>query len=156
MIELREPYGPRRVRPLGLWEPRGWKVKAYGIAYDGEEVDPDLVAASREAVEAVLPDPARSRERYGVGFAGVHDGRGGNLVFVDWWERENELHHVALVSDDESPLELEATPPNGPKACVWDLAVVDHERDAWVDHVLRNHEDPDVEGYLDDVLDGRV
>jgi hypothetical protein len=39
-------------------------------------------------------------------------------------------------------------PPDGPTACVWELLAFEHERGAWVEHVLARPADPDLEGYL--------
>jgi hypothetical protein len=58
----------------------------------------------------------------------VHDGRGGKL--------------------------RPATPAD-PIACVWDLSIVAHEREAWIRHVLAA-DVPDLNAYLDDQLDAEV
>jgi hypothetical protein len=103
----------------------------------------------------VLPSLAVTPTRYGVGFLGIHDGRGGNFVFADWWEQENELHHHVFFSTSDEPAELRRWAPDDPIACVWDLSVVAHERAAWIRHVLAA-EEPDLDGYLADVLSGSV
>jgi hypothetical protein len=85
---------------------------------------------------------------YGVGFVGIHEGKTGNFVFVDWWADENELHHHVYVSTSEEPNELEYMTPSGLTACVWDLFLIGHERDSWVNHILKQSANPDIEGYL--------
>jgi hypothetical protein len=38
----------------------------------------------------------------GVGFLGVHGGRGADFVCIDWWAEENESHHhVYLASHNQ-------------------------------------------------------
>jgi len=155
VIELAEPYAPRRVAPLGIWTLRGWSIKRYSIAYSGAVVRPELAAAAEVAAESILPEPAITESRYGVGFLGVHDGRGGNFVFVDWWEHENELHHHVLFSAAETPEKLRRQSEGDPIACVWDLSIVAHERAAWVRHVLAAS-DPDVAAYLADMTAGET
>jgi hypothetical protein len=103
-----------------------------------------------------LPRPAVTDDRYGVGFVGAHDGRSGNFVFVDWWAAEDELHHHTWFSSNEEPDKLRATGPDDFTACAWDLAVIGHERAAWVRHVLARAEGPDLDAYLGDQLDGDV
>jgi hypothetical protein len=76
-------------------------------------------------------------------------------VFVDWWEQENELHHHVFFSSSEEPGALRAGTAADPIACAWDLAVVAHERSAWVRHVLAA-DLPDVDAYLADRLSGAV
>lgn len=89
-----------------------------------------------------------------MGFLGVHDGRGGNFVFLDWWAQENELHHEVYFSATQRPGELRrGMPGEDPAACVWDLSVIAHEREAWIRHVLAAPEAPDLEAYLQDRLD---
>ena len=41
-------------------------------------------------------------------------------------------------------------------ACVWDLAVIGFEREAWLEAVLSNPRGPDVEAYLARRLSGEV
>jgi hypothetical protein len=148
-----EPWAPRSVRFLELWKHGGWRLKVYGIAYRGDRPSHALVSAAKEVAEAHLPTPASTDRRYGVGFLGVHEGRDGNLVFVDWWADENELHHLPFVAFPERPTALAPAGPEGPMACVWDLALVEHERRAWIDAALSGHGTPDLSRYLATRLD---
>ena len=154
-IDLTERYEPRPVVRLGLEERAGWRLKVYGIAHGRDEPRPELVAAALAAADERLPRPPATDERYGVGFLGIHDGRGGNFVFADWWGRENELHHHVFFSSHEEPAVLRAAAEGDPIACVWDLAVVAHERRAWIAHVLAP-ERPDLGAYLGDFLTGTI
>ena len=45
---------------------------------------------------------------------------------------------------------------NQPAGCVWELAVVDFERRAWIEDVLANPDGPDLERYLAPLRRGRV
>lgn len=150
MLRLLEPYSPRPIRFIELWEDGGWRIKVYGILYRGgaDRPDPELLTAARGAARARLPQPAVAEDRYGVGFLGVHRGRGANLVFVDWWASENELHHHVYRANPGTPAALTDVTPTGSAACVWDLRVIGFERDAWVETVLANPAGPDVDAYL--------
>jgi hypothetical protein len=154
-VVLAQGYTPRRVSPLGLWSGGGWRIKRYSIAHGREQARPELVAAADSLIAGVLPAPAVTATRYGVGFVGIHDGRGGNFVFVDWWEQENELHHRVFFSTSEEPGELRAATQEDPIACIWDLSVVAQEREAWIRHVLTARE-PDLEAYLADRVSGSI
>jgi hypothetical protein len=147
-VKLAEPYRPRPVRFLDLVELDGWRIKVYGIAYEGKQPEEVLVRAALDTARGSLPAPAIAEERYGVGFLGVHQGRGSNFVFLDWWAHENELHHHVWFSSKEAPSALRAAQPGDPIACAWDISVLAHEREAWVAHVLTRFDAPDVEGYL--------
>lgn len=155
MIALQEPYAPRPIRPLGLWEAAGWRLKQYGIARQGERPRPPLVAAAQATVEKTLPRFAEIR-LYGVGFVGIHDGRGANVVFLSVWADENELRHLVFVSPHERPEQLVEATGSGFIACVWDMAVLCFERAAWVETVLANPAGPDIGAYLGRWLDAQV
>ena len=141
-------YRTRPVSFLELWEIGDWKLKAYGITYAGALLEQNLVDASRQITIERLKVSASGTNHYGVGFVGIHQAKTGNFVFVDWWANENELHHHVYVSSSAEPAKLEYGTPNGPSACTWDLFLIGHERDAWVKHVLKHSEAPDLEGYL--------
>ena len=155
-IRLAEGYTPRPVTSLGVLEHAGWHMKLIGISYRDAQPRPELVDAAGRAARAVLPVPAVTPNRYGLGFVGIHDGRGACFVFVDWWEAENELHHHTFTAPQGAPEELVEVTGSGFAACAWDLAVMSHERDAWVRTVLANPAGPDPDGYLATRLAGHV
>lgn len=153
-IVLQEPHRPRPIRFLDLWQVDGWRLKAYGIAYGGRErPDARLVDAALDLARKALPSPPVTPARYGVGFVGVHEGRGMDVVFVCWWEDENELRYRSFVSPKGEPAFEERT-RDGNVICIWDLAVVGFERDAWASAVLANPKGPDVDEYLARRLNG--
>ena len=118
---LEEPYAPRPISALGVEVIDGWRVKVYGIAYDRPEPRKELVEAALAAAAARLPRPAVTSYWHGAAFLGVHDGRGANFVFVDWWQHENELRHHLYLSPSEAPTELRpAAIDVDPIACAWD------------------------------------
>lgn len=148
-MRLQEPYRTRPVRFLELWTGDGWRMKVYGIRHGHGSPSSELVEAALDRAAELLPRPAESDGRYGVGFIGVHEGRGSNFVFVDWWADENELHHHVYVSDPGRPGELEYRAPDGSVACVWDLAVLCFERQAWIESVLADPDPGGLERYLE-------
>lgn len=155
VVAVSERYAPRPVSALGTWQCGDWRMKKYAIAYARETARPELVGAAEATAADVLPTPAVTATRYGVGFLGIHDGRGGNFVFIDWSEQENELHHHVFFSTAAEPGSLRAASAGDPIACVWDLSVIAHERKAWLRHVLA----PDVanlDAYLADQLSGVI
>lgn len=157
MITLQEPYEPRPIRCLEIWGQAGWRMKMYGIRYGGDAPRPELVSTAKQIAMERLPSPAITTSRYGVGFIGVHDGRGANFIFVDWWANQNELYHHVYVGPAEQPSTLDyVTSKNSVTACIWDLAVMAHERDAWVRCVLNNPAGANIEAYLKTQLDAMV
>jgi hypothetical protein len=152
MLTLREPHATRPIRCLELWEPEGWRLKVYSIAYGRGIARPEVVEAAKRITRPALPPP-HAGGNHGVGWLGVHDGRGANFAFLDWWADENELHHHVWIAPGDKPTSFAPAPGNNPSVCVWDLAVQWHEREAWVRHILANTKGPDVESYLAQRLD---
>jgi hypothetical protein len=147
-FDAMETYTPRPVRCVDLWQMGAWRLKLYSIAYNRPIARLVVVQAARALVEQHLPHFAQGKTHYGVGFVGIHDGRGAIFVFMDFWAAENELHHHLFVAPADAPDCFEYVTPTGLTACVWDLRVLCHERQAWIDKVLANPQGPDLEGYL--------
>lgn len=146
-MQLKEPYRTRPIRFLELWQEGDWRLKVYGIAYERPLPRLELIEAAKRVARSHLLS-THGLNHYGVGFLGVHDGRGANFVFVDYWTDENELHHHVYVSPCDNPQLLKYMTPTGLIACVWDLRVMWFEREAWVETVLANPAGPDIEQYL--------
>ncbi len=155
-LKLSEPYVARAVRCLEIWPAGEWRMKVYGIAHRGDQPSQGLIAAGKKVAQRLLRDMAARHEHYGVGILGVHQGRGEDVVFVDWWADENELHHHVFTAPSMQPDRLQYALPDRPIICVWDLAVLAFERQAWLDTVLANPSGPDFEAYLATKLEGRL
>ncbi len=148
MFTLSEPCGLRAIRFLGVLEHQGWRLKQYGISYQGLRPRDSLLAEAQGIVAESMPMPAFTDSRYGVGYVGVHDGRGADFIFLDWWAHENELHHHVYVCEDKPSGVFKNVTGTSLTACVWDLRVMCFERQAWVDKVLRNPDGPDLDAYV--------
>ena len=145
---LEAPYRPRHVRFVRREEVDGWQLKLYGIALNGKEPDPGFVEATRDLAASVLPRPPNTDDRYGVAFATAHDAASLYIALIYWWQSENELHQRIYVSPKEDPISFQHV-ENQPAGCVWELAIVDFERRAWIEDVLANPGGPDLERYLE-------
>jgi hypothetical protein len=151
-----EPYKTRPIRYLGLWEFDHWRMKTYGIAYETPAPSAELVASARDIVERRIRESGNDTDHYGIGFVGIHQGKTGNFVFIDWWAKENELYHHVYISTKEQPQALKYMTPTGLSACTWDLHLIGFERDAWVETVLKRHPEPDLDAYLAHTLEADV
>ncbi|MGH3034940.1 MAG: isochorismatase [Gaiellaceae bacterium] len=145
---LEAPYEPRPIRFIRREDIDDWRLKLYGIALAGNEAREELVAATRDLAAAILPRPAVSDDRYGVGFATAHDAATFCIALIYWWQSANELHQRIYLSPQDDPAALTQV-ADQPAGCVWELAVVDFERRAWLEDVLANPSGPDVELYLE-------
>ena len=91
-------------------------------------------------------EPARTPARSGVAFVIVHLGTEALWANIGWWELD--LLYQRLLRADLGTTDLRPVPPDGPLACVWELLAIEHERSAWVEHVLTRPGRPDIDGYL--------
>jgi len=130
-------YQPRRVAFLG----RAGNIKHYGIAVGDGAARPALAAATRRVAADAVPAGA-------TGFTIAHDAATAALAIVYWWVNENELHARYFAAPHDDPGALAPLTDVG-LACVWELEVIDFERRAWLDDVLKNG---DPAAYLDRTL----
>ncbi|HEY7485144.1 MAG TPA: hypothetical protein VH912_11845 [Streptosporangiaceae bacterium] len=159
-VPLRGPHRPRAIRFLGLHETVGWTLKVYGIAAHGERPRQALVEAVRSMSSTVLPSPAvwsgdGDPDRYGVGFVILHDAGDYCFALFDWWAAENEIHQRLYSAPLDRP-DAMGPHPTPAIGCVWEMAVHDHERRAWLRHVLARPEGPDLGAYLRDRFEGDI
>jgi hypothetical protein len=117
-------YAPRHISFLEL----DGQLKHYGIGVDGAP-RPALAEATRRAAAEVVPDGA-------IGFTIAHDAASAGLGIVYWWANDNEIHMRAFASPKDDPGALAEANGTG-MACVWELEVIDFERRAWLEDVLK-------------------
>jgi hypothetical protein len=115
-----------------------WRLKVYGIGTHAPDARPEFVAATLDVAREALPEGG------GAGFVIAHDARAAGLGLVYWWAGENELHGRFFASPLEDPTAMVRNDGTG-LACVWELEVIDFERRAWLEHVLKND---DLDAYL--------
>jgi hypothetical protein len=149
------PHRPRFARFMRLAPVGGWHLKLYGIATHREHARPDLLNATLDLAATVLPQPPVTADHYGVGFAIAHDANAASIGIVYWWQSSNELHQRIHVGPLEPPSAMAPT-ENQAAGCVWELAVVEFERRAWLADVLARPEGPDLAAYLSRRFNGDV
>jgi hypothetical protein len=128
----------RSIRYIGREDLGDWRVKVYGIGTHAPDARPEFVSATLRAAREALPDGG------GLGFVIAHDARTAGLGLVYWWANDNEIHGRFFASPLDDPEALAPTDGTG-LACVWELEVIDFERRAFLEDVLRND---DVDAYL--------
>jgi hypothetical protein len=132
-------YRSRSIRFIRNEQIGEWTMKVYGIGTHAPDARPEFVAATLDAARTALPEGG------GAGFVIAHDATTAGLGLVYWWANENEIHGRFFLSplDDAS----NTTPIDGTGlACVWELEILDFERRAWLEDVLKND---DVGAYLE-------
>ena len=127
----------------------GWRIKTYGVAITRPRTE--LVGAAKRLATSVLPERPDLDGAYGVGFLIIHDTKHCCLVTIDWWMRTDELHQRAFVAPADEPRSLQPL-TTATIGRISGLAILDHERQAWLRNVLDRPAGPDIDAYLADVL----
>ena len=147
-------YRPRSVKWLGLSSINAWLVKTYSIAHQRTRPNEAVVNAALAVAATALPADPLANGAHGVGMLIVHEGLHANYALISWWYGGDMLEHRVHAAPLAAPTAFEHRP--GLLACVWEMAVYAHERDAWVRHVMAAPGERSFERYLGDVLQGRV
>jgi hypothetical protein len=137
--DLTQTYAPRLAEFVSEERFGDWRLKLYGLADPEKGVRGELLDAARELAERSLPD-----EGYGAAFAIAHDAAY-PIALIYWWQGVNELHRRAYVGEEIDALEIVELTPAG---CVYELAIVEFERRAWIDDVIGNPDGPDLDRYM--------
>ncbi len=129
------PFQQRSIRALGLLRHDHWCFRSFSI-----QAKPlaNPLRAFRPAIDrllAMLPTPAATARRLGVGFLLLHHGRNSDFAVLGWWDNENELPLRLLVRDHGKRRRWRRPRPNE-AICVWDLEVIWAERNAYVETAL--------------------
>ena len=129
------PYAARRIAPLARLSVDDWELKRYSVSHTGQVFDEARFSGGVALARAVLPQPARTAERPGVGFLVLHQGNGIDYTVLAWWDRENELPLRVFVCERPGSNAWRAA-RDSESICVWDLQVIWAEREAYVGTVL--------------------
>ncbi len=134
----------------------GRGVKRYHVTADPAGIDP----AVEKAAYAILPEllPPEPDSTPAAAFVVLHrGGDDGAYLNAYSWVWDNVLHFRGAVAGQP----VLDCPDRDPAhfirldrpwiGCVWELPPIQHERDAWVRHVLAPDR-PDLDGYLADSL----
>lgn len=164
-------YQTRRVAFEALAQFGDWSVKLYSIDSHGRVPPGHVLAAARARLPDLLPDAVdggraetngqggaaegvAGADMHGEAFSIVHAGEDAVWLLVFWWTDHCLLHGRMVGASLDRPEEFTLPTPDTLVACTWELAVVQHERDAWVRNVQGPGTKASFEAYRADVLTG--
>ncbi len=142
-----EPYSPRVVEFLKEVNFENWRLKVYGLSTGKDPVSDSLVSTALSRLLPMLPLPAITEDRYGVGFVIIHRGILRNWFSLDWWEYEDILFH-RLFSSSLDDIDSISAEESSAIACVHELKIINFENEAWINTVLNEDGDPDFARYM--------
>ena len=142
-------FRERPTRAAGVTTVNGWRLKMYEVTLDAIAISEDIMVAVHDVLSAELPSADDSDVR--AGFCVVHHGAESVWILADLWSGDIISQHTFSAPLD-NPTRFERVPAGGPTACVFELTVHAHERDAFVRHVLNPFDGPHIDAYLADTL----
>jgi hypothetical protein len=158
------PYRTRRVRFVRLAHSLLGTLKLYTISADQTPPDAATIdTALRLALDDLAaPPPDRHTAgidwnaipAHGAGSLIVHRGADATFALLDWWVGTNMLRHQVWAAPNDHATALVSIADTHIAMCVWELAVIQHERAAWLRHVLTPDAAGNLDAYFADTIDG--
>ena len=147
-MHVLDPYIARPIEFIDQVKSEGWRIKVYGISAKSVPLPEAIVSEVLKNVLSHLPQPAVTEQRYGVGFLIIHQGTMRNWILLDWWEKEDIIHHKLFSSPLDEPSVITTEADKSLIACVHELRVITFESEAWIKTVLGHDDNPDFDKYL--------
>ncbi|MBL0355910.1 MAG: hypothetical protein IPP72_03055 [Chitinophagaceae bacterium] len=148
-------YKIRPIRFLKIIEHDEWKVKLYSISCKSEKVsDESVFHAVSNLSHWLVKSKIYPLDTYKIATLIIHEWRGGCFAVINWWIDQNMLQQFVYLATNKKPTKFKLYSDRGIMTCVWELAVLWFERNAWVKHVLCKSENPDIDAYLIEQLNG--
>lgn len=145
-----EPYRPRRIECVGSHVWSAWHLKQYVMNGNASPSSRDVLSHAEAYAQAML-SVDKQNDYVKAGFITLHFGEEAVWLLIDLWYRDI-LHHFLHFAPIDEPHLFRPAPSDGTTACVWELEVTNHERNAWVKHVLSDPGHPDLDAYMADRL----
>ncbi|MDH6501929.1 hypothetical protein [Streptomyces sp. SAI-149] len=134
LLALADTHHARPVRPLGTREAAGHLVKVYALEAPGRTVSgQDTEGGLRIAARHLELGPLRGS--LGLAVLIVHAGGDGDYVLVHTWI-EGDMADLAIFTGPVAEPDALRPGRTGLSPCVWEAAVLAHERGAYSRHVL--------------------
>ncbi|CAA9552156.1 MAG: hypothetical protein AVDCRST_MAG87-948 [uncultured Thermomicrobiales bacterium] len=130
-------------------------LKWYEVFRRGEEPAGDLDATARAAVTDIVRSESFPLQ-YGVGFVILHHSTASDYLIACCWHQIQELWHAILVRPADGSADFRQEWPSQTSAsfCVWEMAPMWHERNAWERYLNSSRDDDAMRAYLTDQLTG--
>jgi hypothetical protein len=156
LLALADGHHARTVRSLAGQEIAGHLLKPYVIEAPGRNATDELVEAALQVATDHL-STARLRGSLGLAVLLIHAGGDGDYILVHTWIEGYMSDLAVFTGPAEEPAMLRPG-RSGLAPCVWEAAVLAHERDAFSEHVLQGIGtlDQRLAAWRGDVIEGEV
>ena len=154
---IKSNYKTRQVRFVELYQHKDWHIKVYSISVKHAMVEQHWIDLAKKNIDTWLQQSdAYPLDTYHMATLILHEGKEGCFAILCWWIDENMLQLFVYLASYNNQPEFVLYSDKGMVTCVWEMAVLWHERNAWVAHVLSKANEPDITAYLSTVLNDDV
>ena len=147
--DIFKPFKNRKLSFEEIFIIEDWQVKIYTITSNAHFESLKTLEYVTSLLGSLL---GSASDHHHLAFLIVHEGTDGVWSILNWWTGREMLRITTYYTSFEKLDSIELKPDTGSMACVWELPIINHERNAWVKHVLQNHTNPDFIGYANDSL----
>lgn len=152
-MKITSNYQPRPIRFVEVFEEQNISFKFYSISNRNEvAAQENKKAVKQKALAWHQEMETQGLNTYRTAILMVHEVKEGLMGICSRWIDENMLQTHVYLQDLNQPEIFHPFSQNGINTCVWELAVLWHERNAWVKYILMQNEKPDMEAYLNEQL----
>jgi hypothetical protein len=156
-MKISAPYKTRPIRFLKIHQQDTWKIKIYSISAKTEIADIRYITCAKQQLPGWLKKSTDySLDTYNIATLMLHEIKDSCFAIINWWTDENMLQHYVYLATNENPISFKPFSNNHIVTCVWEMAVLCFERNAWVQHILKKIDAPDVNAYLAEQLNADV
>lgn len=139
----------------GVIAPAIGRLKWYDVNRSDQPIEHSIRDLAQSFVSRKLASDS-SPSGQELGFVLLHRcGEGFYFLGLCTWRGNNELWKTIFYLDTNTMEDFALFPQDGPHKdtfCVWELAVVSHETQAWTTYLLSNRSDQDADRYLTTVI----
>lgn len=146
-------YQPRHIKFIEIFEQQNICFKYYSISNRNEIAEQkNREIVKQKALLWLQAMESQGFNTYQTAIVMVHEVKEGLMGIISRWIDENMLQTHVYLQNSNQPNEFHLISQNGISTCVWEIAVLWHERNAWVKHILTQHKKPDMQSYLNEQL----
>ena len=143
-------YAARRFVAGDPWQIGKTRLKAYAITRGSAPLSAQFWDGARNYCEACGEIINAGNDNSCLGYTMVHHGEQAIWLLAHWWAHGDIAMRLLASAPTNGPAVFRSRDDDRFHACVWEHVIINHERDAWVTHVMRP--EPDVQAYLSDTL----
>ncbi|BDD06494.1 hypothetical protein [Aureibacter tunicatorum] len=146
-------YQKRKIAFYEILYIDGWSVKVYMISKEDEFKHMRLYEQVKLKIKEWLGfENGFNSKHHHMAFLILHAGDEGVFSIINWWVGENMLNSHVFLTKKPELCDFHKISGDGLTFCVWELAIVNHERQAWLDCFLLQSSEPQYSTYLKDTL----